>query len=107
MGHVVTERKGQLPMDLETDYATKGKKAEMDREAGSLHLQEIVFQHRLWNHEAEKHTHHLCYLAENRQMADLAALVGNARFICHQCGRVAANSDNLCDPVDREWLTHA
>ncbi|MHB1007492.1 MAG: hypothetical protein ACYC3S_17895 [Chloroflexota bacterium] len=89
-------------MDPETDLFVQEKKQWLDREAADRHLQEIVSQHRLWNHEAEKHTQHLCYLAEHRQMANLASLVGNGQFICGQCGRVAASSDNLCDPIKRE-----
>ena len=99
--HRLVERKAQAMLDPAAEILLKGKKAEIDREAERLRLQEMVSQRRLWNHEAEKHTQHLCYLAEHRQMADLAALVGDGRFICGQCGRVAASPDNLCDPIAR------
>lgn len=88
-------------MDPVTETHVKDKQSMLDKEAESLHMQEIVAQRRLWNHEFEKHTQHLCYLAERRQMADLASLVGDGKFICGQCGRVAASSDNLCDPIPR------
>jgi hypothetical protein len=89
-------------MDPADESRLQAKKDMLDREAEDLHRQQIVAQHRLWNHEFEKHTQHLCYLAEHRQMADLASLVCDGRFICGQCGRVAGSSDNLCDPISRE-----
>ena len=48
------------------------------------------------------HGKHLCvahvmnYVQTN--LADYKNLVRNGRFVCKQCGRVAAGADNLCDP---------
>ena len=48
------------------------------------------------------HQDHLCvghavgYLHTN--LEDYKKLVRNARFICKQCGRTAADAKNLCDP---------
>ena len=97
------ERKGRTQMDqMDVNFVVQSKKEELDREAASLQLQEAVAQHRLWNHEAEKHTQHLCFLSEHKQMATVLSLVGNAQYICGACGRVAASPDNLCDPIYRE-----
>jgi hypothetical protein len=32
-------------------------------------------------------------------LEQMKALVKDPKFICKKCGRVAANSDNLCEPV--------
>ncbi len=46
-----------------------------------------------------KHTGHLCVLASNEQFGKIKELVGNPKFICFNCGRVADCSDNLCNPM--------
>ncbi|MGD9497413.1 MAG: hypothetical protein AB7Y46_14025 [Armatimonadota bacterium] len=40
----------------------------------------------------------LCKLAKKEKFEEIGALAQNARFICHKCGRTAANSQNLCQP---------
>jgi hypothetical protein len=48
------------------------------------------------------HQEHLCvahavgYLHTN--LDGYKKLVRNPKFVCKQCGRTAASSDNLCDP---------
>jgi len=47
------------------------------------------------------HENKLCALAccECRtNLAELRPLVKNAKYICKECGRAAANADNLCHP---------
>ena len=75
---------------------------ELRREAKQDSLvHEVEMQRSLANHDAERHREHLCHLVETRQMATVESLVGDGRFICAQCGRVAAEARNLCDPVAR------
>lgn len=47
------------------------------------------------------HAQHLCDMAERGEVTleQMKELVRNPKFICQRCGRVAANSDNLCEPV--------
>jgi hypothetical protein len=56
-------------------------------------------EHRLF----EKHTghqSHLCDLVSRRKMAQVAKLSKGARYICHICGRAAAKSSSVCEPVE-------
>jgi hypothetical protein len=46
------------------------------------------------------HANHLCELVSKRQMAKVAELSKGAKFVCHICGRAAADSKNLCEPVE-------
>ena len=62
----------------------------------------VVRERQLIDHDAEKHRAHLCHLAEMRQMATVASLVGDGAYICGHCGRVAAKPDNLCNPLERQ-----
>lgn len=44
----------------------------------------------------------LCALKRNAidaHIADLAALVANANYICHRCARSARKKKHLCKPV--------
>ena len=47
------------------------------------------------------HKNHLCEIAEEGRVAlsDVKEMVRNPKFICRKCGRVAANEENLCEPV--------
>jgi hypothetical protein len=51
-----------------------------------------------------EHGKHLCYLnnlgfqVSNEE--DYKQLVRNPKFMCKNCGRVAASQDNLCKPVE-------
>lgn len=40
----------------------------------------------------------LCKLAKQEKFDEIGALARTAHFICHQCGRTAENSENLCRP---------
>ncbi len=49
------------------------------------------------------HEIHLCYLAnlgyQLQNTTDYKSLVRDAKFLCKHCGRVAADKQNLCNPV--------
>jgi hypothetical protein len=49
-----------------------------------------------------KHDEHLCYLQNVGFLDDhldiYKELIKNARFVCRNCGRSAANEVNLCKP---------
>ena len=48
------------------------------------------------------HAKHLCMIGStlitNSQLDDFKPLVRNPKFICGNCGRVAAKAENLCNP---------
>jgi hypothetical protein len=48
------------------------------------------------------HEEHLCLLENvgylKSSLEDYKSLVKNAKFICKNCGRAAADQKNLCDP---------
>ena len=46
------------------------------------------------------HANHMCELVAKRRMNQVATLAKGARYICHICGRAAANAKNLCEPVE-------
>jgi hypothetical protein len=50
-----------------------------------------------------EHGKHLCYLNnlgfQLSNEEDYKQLVRNPKFMCKNCGRVAASQDNLCKPV--------
>ena len=52
---------------------------------------------------ARKHTGHeghLCAIVSKREMEKAATLAKNAKYICYICGRAAARSKNLCEPIE-------
>jgi hypothetical protein len=58
----------------------------------------VVHEHKLFtNHPG--HQNHLCELVTKRQMAKVAKLSKDAKYVCHICGRAAAKATNLCEPV--------
>ena len=48
------------------------------------------------------HERHLCRLVSERRMNEVADLAKDAKYMCFVCGRVAANAENLCEPVQIE-----
>jgi hypothetical protein len=50
----------------------------------------------------EGHEKHLCWLTLERRMDEVAKLAKDAKYMCFVCGRVAANAENLCEPVQIE-----
>ena len=51
----------------------------------------------------EGHQYHLWYLQNTgfvqKNLEDYKKIVKNAKFVCKNCGRVAARRENLCAPV--------
>ncbi|MHC4294298.1 MAG: hypothetical protein ACYSTL_01790 [Planctomycetota bacterium] len=45
------------------------------------------------------HSRHLCEMANKRQMGQVGKLSKGAKYLCYVCGRSAARSGNLCEPV--------
>jgi hypothetical protein len=50
--------------------------------------------------EHRGHSQHLCDLVAKRKMAEVARLTKGAKYVCHICGRGAAKSTNLCEPIE-------
>ncbi len=46
------------------------------------------------------HASHMCELVAKRQMDKVAAAAKDAKYLCHICGRAAAKSSSLCEPVE-------
>lgn len=50
-----------------------------------------------------KHEHghpgHLCVLASKGDFKEIKEIVKNPKFICFNCGRVADQEGNLCNPM--------
>jgi len=46
------------------------------------------------------HNSHLCEIIKRGELTleQIKSLVGDAKFICRRCGRVAAKEINLCEP---------
>ncbi len=51
-----------------------------------------------------KHDHvgHLCVLMSEGKVDEVKELVMNPGFICFNCGRVADDAQNLCNPMPLE-----
>jgi len=45
------------------------------------------------------HQGHLCVLASGEQFEKIKNLARHPRFICFNCGRVADENCNLCNPM--------
>jgi phage terminase large subunit GpA-like protein len=47
------------------------------------------------------HEKHLCFKVSNKTttLEEYKALVKDAKYLCKHCGRLAANAENLCDPI--------
>jgi hypothetical protein len=46
-----------------------------------------------------EHKGHLCVLAGEKRFAEIQKLAHEPKFICFNCGRVAASEKNLCNPM--------
>jgi|GEM_PF-3403324 len=45
------------------------------------------------------HAQHICALAAQKNFADIKTMTHNPAYVCANCGRVAGESHNLCNPV--------
>lgn len=45
------------------------------------------------------HTGHLCVLVSRQKFDEIKELVKSPQFICFNCGRVADEEKNLCNPM--------
>ena len=45
------------------------------------------------------HAGHLCVLVSAEKFEQIKKLVQNPQYICFNCGRVADNACNLCNPM--------
>ena len=47
------------------------------------------------------HGKHLCHLVEDIGISvdEYKKLISDAKFLCKNCGRVAAKAENLCEPI--------
>ncbi len=60
---------------------------------------EEVKEHKLFERHTG-HANHLCELVSKRKMAEVARLAKGAKYVCHICGRAAAQPSSLCEPVE-------
>ncbi len=55
-------------------------------------------------HHQPEHTNHLCFMVARKglltkiDVPKVKELVSPANYVCLDCGRVAANTNNLCNP---------
>lgn len=47
-----------------------------------------------------KHEKHFCYMARQREIAKIARLSLEPKYVCLICGRVSHFEENLCSPFD-------
>ncbi len=52
-----------------------------------------------------EHTQHICTLAGKADFAKITDLAGNAKFVCMNCGRVARDRGNLCNPIEFDKIS--
>ena len=45
------------------------------------------------------HDGHLCVLVSKNKIDEVRELVQNPKYICFNCGRVADDGHNLCNPM--------
>ena len=59
----------------------------------------MVPAHSLFKKHSGHAGKHLCDLVAKREMDKVASLSKGAKYVCHICGRAAARSSSLCEPV--------
>lgn len=52
--------------------------------------------------DAESHKGHMCVLVSEKRFDQIKRLVMDPRYICFNCGRVARDGANLCNPMPLE-----
>jgi hypothetical protein len=52
-----------------------------------------------------KHRDHVCAMAARADFKKVAAVTGQPKYICMNCGRVADVADNLCNPLALSAMT--
>ncbi len=52
--------------------------------------------------DASAHKGHMCVLVSEKRFDRIKTLVMDARYICFNCGRVAHEAVNLCNPMPLE-----
>jgi hypothetical protein len=50
------------------------------------------------------HTQHICALAEQQKHGEIKKLAGNPKYMCSNCGRVAKQGKNLCNPLPFDMI---
>ncbi|MBN1523931.1 MAG: hypothetical protein JW904_05580 [Spirochaetales bacterium] len=48
------------------------------------------------------HKGHLCVLASKQMFEEIKQITSAPKYICFNCGRVADNKENLCNPMPLE-----
>lgn len=59
----------------------------------------IITSGEAYSEPHEGHAEHMCELVGKRQMAKVARLAANAKFVCHICGRASSDARHLCEPI--------
>lgn len=49
--------------------------------------------------DSDAHRGHMCVLVSEKRFDEIKRLVLDARYVCFNCGRVAHDSKNLCNPM--------
>mgnify|MGYP000021928130 FL=1 len=49
--------------------------------------------------DPEAHKGHICVLASQKKFDLIKQLARDAKFVCFNCGRVAAAESSLCNPM--------
>ncbi len=49
--------------------------------------------------DPEAHKGHICVLASQKMFDTIKQLARDPKFVCFNCGRVAASDKNLCNPM--------
>jgi hypothetical protein len=52
-----------------------------------------------------KHRDHVCAMAARADFQKVAAVAGQPKYLCMNCGRVADGANNLCNPIALNAMT--